>query len=42
MKHEIVFLPEVVTDLLAAREWYEKISRGLGFEFLRLFFAGAG
>ena len=36
------FLPEVADDAFAACAWYEAKAPGLGEEFLRVFYAGAG
>jgi plasmid stabilization system protein ParE len=42
MKHSLVFLPDVAVDIRDAFEWYQKVSMGLGYEFLRMFFANTG
>lgn len=35
------FLPEVEEDIVAAYIWYEEKSKGLGEDFLRIFYAGS-
>jgi hypothetical protein len=42
VKYSLVFLPEVAADIQDAFDWYQKISMGLGHEFLRVFFANTG
>jgi len=37
----IRFLPEIEDDAFTAYLWYEKKSRGLGEDFLRMFYAVA-
>ena len=39
MTHDIAFVPEVEEDVMAGFTWYEQKDRGLGEEFLRLFYA---
>lgn len=39
MKYSLSFLPEVESDLINAYLWYEEKSKGLGEEFLRVFYA---
>ncbi len=41
MKYTITFLPEVEDDAFNAYYWYEQKSKGLGEEFLRIFYANA-
>ena len=41
MTFTLRFLPEVEEDVLAAYEWYETKSPGLGEDFLRTFYACA-
>ncbi len=41
MTYTLRFLPEVETDVLGGRTWYEGKSTGLGEEFLRVFYACA-
>jgi plasmid stabilization system protein ParE len=41
MIYVLRFLPEAEDDAFAAYAWYEKRARGLGDEFLRMFYAGA-
>jgi len=41
MNYTIKFLPSVENDALNAHFWYEKKSKGLGEEFLRVFYANA-
>jgi plasmid stabilization system protein ParE len=42
MNYSLVFLPDVAVDIRDAFEWYQKVSTGLGHEFLRMFFANTG
>lgn len=35
------FLPDAEDDIIAGYAWYESKAKGLGEEFLRLFYAGA-
>ena len=37
MTYVLRFLPDVETDVLNGRAWYEEKSSGLGEEFLRVF-----
>lgn len=37
----LAFLPEVEEDVICAYIWYEEKSKGLGEEFLRMFYAAA-
>jgi hypothetical protein len=39
MKYDLHFLAEVEGDVIAGYSWYEDKSRGLGEEFLRIFYA---
>jgi plasmid stabilization system protein ParE len=39
MTHALRFQPEVEADVRGGRAWYEGKSRGLGDEFLRVFYA---
>ena len=39
MKYSLRFLPSVEDDAVSGYEWYEKKSRGLGEDFLRMFHA---
>jgi len=39
MKYQLRFLPVIEQDVLAAYQWYEGKSKGLGEEFLRIFYA---
>lgn len=39
MTYALRFIPEVEQDAVAAYLWYEEKSRGLGDEFLRMFYA---
>ena len=39
MTHALRFQPEVEADVRSGRAWYEGKSRGLGDEFLRVFYA---
>ena len=41
MTYELRFLPEVEEDVFAGYLWYEEKARGLGEEFLRMFYASA-
>jgi hypothetical protein len=41
MTYFLSFLPEVVSDALRGYDWYEDKSKGLGDDFLRLFYANA-
>ena len=41
MTYVLRFLPIIEEDALAGYTWYEEKARGLGGEFLRLFYAGA-
>ncbi|RMD95433.1 MAG: type II toxin-antitoxin system RelE/ParE family toxin [Calditrichaeota bacterium] len=41
MTYNLIFLPEVEHDAFAAYLWYEEKSRGLGEDFLRIFYACA-
>jgi len=41
MSYTLRFLPEVEEDALRAYEWYEGKAKGLGEEFLRVFYASA-
>ena len=41
MTYAIRFLPEVEEDVVAVYSWYEEKARGLGEEFLRIFYAYA-
>ena len=41
MTYELRFLPEVEEDVFAGYFWYEEKARGLGEEFLRMFYASA-
>ncbi len=41
MKRNINFLPEVEEDLISAYLWYEEKSKGLGEDFLRIFYASS-
>jgi toxin ParE1/3/4 len=42
MTYDLHFLPEVAEEVIGGYVWYEGKSPGLGDEFLRIFFAGAG
>lgn len=42
MKFKIYFREELENDLTNAFFWYESKSKGLGYEFLRMFEAAAG
>lgn len=39
MSYTLRFLPELEEDVMAAHDWYEGKSAGLGAEFLRSFYA---
>ena len=41
MTFNIRFLPEVEEDLFSGFSWYEDKARGLGEEFLRIFYASS-
>jgi len=41
MTYALRFLPEVETDVLNGRSWYEGKAPGLGEEFLRVFYASS-
>jgi plasmid stabilization system protein ParE len=41
MTYTLRFLPEVEDDVINGYIWYEAKSRGLGEEFLRIFYASA-
>ena len=41
MKYSLYFLPDIEADSIRAYSWYEDKSKGLGEEFLRLFYASA-
>jgi len=41
MSYTVRFLPELEEDLMAAHDWYDDKSAGLGAEFLRIFYAHA-
>ncbi len=41
MKCSLLFLPEVEDDVVNGYVWYEQNTRGLGEEFLRMFYARA-
>ena len=41
MTYDLRFLPEVEDDVIAGYSWYEEKVRGLGEEFLRMFYACA-
>jgi plasmid stabilization system protein ParE len=41
MTYSLSFLPEVEEDVISAYAWYEEKARGLGEEFLRIFYASA-
>ena len=41
MTYSLRFLPEVEEDVIAGYEWYEEKSKGLGEDFLRIFYASA-
>jgi len=40
MSMRILYVPEIITDLADARDWYESRSDGLGEEFIRMAYAG--
>lgn len=39
MTYDLRFLPEIEGDVIAGYLWYEDKARGLGEEFLRMFYA---
>ena len=39
MIYHLTFIPEVEEDAVASYTWYEEKAKGLGEEFLRLFYA---
>ena len=41
MTYTLRFLPEVEEDIISGYVWYETKARGLGEEFLRIFYASA-
>jgi len=41
MNYSLHFLPEIESDIANGYMWYEQKSRGLGEEFLRMFYAKA-
>jgi hypothetical protein len=41
MNYSLSFLPEVEDDAIAGFMWYEQKSKGLGEDFLRIFYACA-
>lgn len=41
MTYTLRFLPEVEDDIISGYIWYEAKSRGLGEDFLRMFYASA-
>jgi plasmid stabilization system protein ParE len=41
MTYDLRFLPEVEQDVIAGYSWYEEKARGLGEEFLHMFYASA-
>jgi len=41
MTYDLHFLPEVEEDVISGYFWYEGKARGLGEEFLRIFYASA-
>jgi len=41
MSYHLRFLQEVEEDAIAGYRWYEEKAKGLGEEFLRVFYAGA-
>ena len=41
MTFDLRFLPEVEEDVISGYSWYEDKARGLGEEFLRIFYAAA-
>jgi hypothetical protein len=38
MTYSLRFLPEVEEDVIAGYVWYEEKSKGLGEDFLRIFY----
>jgi hypothetical protein len=42
MNYTLRFLPEIEEDLLYGYSWYEEKLKGLGGEFLRVFYSCAG
>ncbi len=42
MTYSLRFLPEVEEDVITSYSWYEEKGPGLGEEFLRMFYVGAG
>lgn len=42
MTYTLRFLPQTEDDIMDGYAWYEAKSRGLGEEFLRMFYASAG
>ncbi len=42
MTYTLRFVPEIEEDIISGYTWYEAKSRGLGEEFLRMFYAYAG
>ena len=42
MIYNLRFLPEVEDDVIAGYSWYEEKAKGLGEEFIRVFYACAG
>lgn len=41
MTYDLRFLPEVEEDVISGYSWYEDKARGLGEEFLRIFYASS-
>lgn len=41
MTYKIRFLPEIEEDLFSSFTWYEEKAKGLGEEFLRIFYASS-
>ena len=41
MTFDLRFLPEVEEDVISGYSWYEDKARGLGEEYLRIFYASA-
>ena len=41
MNYDFRFLPEVEDDVIAGYSWYEEKAKGLGEEFIRVFYARA-
>lgn len=39
MNYKLRFIPEIEDDLITGYKWYETNSKGLGEEFLRIFYA---